>query len=394
MIHSLLELLAREMSKLEQAGLLKRELLAPTDRWRDQGADMSPVINLTSHDYLGVSTLRNIPDAAKHAIDVYGVGLYSTPMACGTRSIHRELEQAIAAFLGFPAALLYTTGYQANLGLFEPLFDSRDYLFCDGVLHPSAADGVRLAGARVFSYRSNDLDDLEDKLKRSRSARFRAIVTDGVFPLDGVVADLAGVCELAETYDALVIVDDSLGVGVLGETGRGTREYARVMERVDIVTGSLSMALGGAAGGYVAASKPVVEWLRQKSVPHLFSGSLPPPLAGSASAVFDLLNKKQLPLHILKQRRENLRDRLAGRGFSILGGEHPLFAVEIGDAVTLQKMVNKLYQRSILVSGLCYPVVPEGLARIRIQISASHTEEEVGKIVEAFEATGREVGVI
>jgi glycine C-acetyltransferase len=394
MTRALLDLLEREVTKLEQAGLLKRELLAPTDRWRDDGAEMAPILNLTSHDYLGVSSERRVHEAASHALDVYGIGLFSAPMACGTRSLHRELEQRIAGFLGFPAALLFASGYQANIGLFEPLFDSRDFIFCDGVLHPSAADGVRLSGARVLSYRSNDMDDLEDKLKRSRSARFRAIATDGVFPLDGVIADLAGICALADKYDALVIVDDSLGIGVLGELGRGTREYARVMERVDIVSGSLSMALGGAAGGYVAASKEVVEWLRQKSVPHLFSGALPPPLAGAAKAVLELLDNGELPIALLSHRRENLRDRLAGRGFRILGGEHPLFALEVGDAVTLQKMVNKLYQRGVLVAGLCYPVVPEGLARIRIQVSACHSEDEIGKIVAAFETTGRELGVI
>jgi len=392
--HALIEQLARETQKLEQAGLCKREVLAQTDTWRDDGGDISHIVNFTATDYLGFVNERRIYEGATGAMDVYGVGMYSPRMVSGTRSIHRELEDELAAFLRTPSAMVYASGYQAAVGLFEPMFDRRDYLFCDEVVHPSIAEGVRLSGARVLSYRSNDLDDLEDKLKRSKGARYRAIVTDGVFSLDGVICKLADLCSLAEAYDALTVLDDSLGVGVLGETGRGTRELTGVLERVSLVMGSLGTVLGGASGGYVAGPIEVTDWLRQKSIPYVFSGALPPAAAGAAKAAISTLKGGRAPLEMLHKRRAKLCSGLDGAGFKVLGGRHPLVVVDVVDSVTLQKMVNDLFQLGICVHGLCYPIVPEGEARIRMHVSVLHTEEDLDQAVVAMETVGKEVGLI
>ena len=394
MTHALIELLSRESRKLEQAGLSKKERLVETDSWRDGGSEMVHVIDFTSDDYLGLQGLKAIHDSASAALDLYGPGVFSTRMQSGTRSIHRELEKEVATFLGMPAALVYTSRYQACLGLFEPLFDQRDYIFCDAVVHPSIADGARLSGARVHSFANHDLDDLEDKLKRSRGARFRAIVTDGVSPLDGVVANLPGICRLAETYDALTIVDDSMGLGVLGTTGRGTAEHHGVTNRVDILIGSFEAALGGSTGGFISAHHDIVDWLRQKSIPYIFSGAMPPPAAGSAKGVLKLLERDQQPLEDLRKRQMQLRSALANLGYRVYGGEHPLLAVDVMESITLQKMINQLFDLGIFAYGLCYPVVPEGEARIRFQVSANHTEAQLEQTITALESVGRDLSVI
>jgi glycine C-acetyltransferase len=379
-----LEMLAAETKKLEQAGLSKPEKIHAGGH----------IIDFTSRDYLGLAHDDRVLDAAKVALEEYGLGARGPRVFNGTRKIHRDLEQALARFLQVPDAVVFGSAYLANIGLFEALFDSRDCLFCDALVHPSTAEGVRLSSATAFPFRNDDVEDLEDKLRRSRSARFRAIVTDGVFPFDGRIADLEGICGIAERYEAMVIVDDSLGVGVLGQTGRGAREFRNVMARVDVVTGSFGKVLGGAGGGYVAGKKEVVEWLRQKATPYLFSIALAPPLAAAAARAIEILERGEGQLATMRARTKMLAEVLAHQGFRVLGGEHPGLGVFIGGALTLQKMVDSLYERGVHVNGLCYPVVPEGQARIRLDVTARHSEEEVGRTARAFELAGKQFGVI
>jgi glycine C-acetyltransferase len=283
---------------------------------------------------------------------------------------------------------VFGSGYLANLGLYAALFDSRDCLFCDALVHPSTAEGVRLSSATAFPFRNGDLDDLEDKLKRSRSARFRAVVTDGVFPFDGRVAQLEGICQLAARYEALVIVDDSLGVGVVGQTGRGARELRGVMARVDVVTGTFGKALGGAGGGYVAGRREVVEWLRQKATPYVFSVGLPPLLAVAARVAIEILARGEAPLATLRARAAALKQGLVEADFRVVGEDHPTLAVTVGGVVALQRMVNALHERGVLVSGLCFPVVPEGQACIRLETSALHSEDDLRRVIRAFIEVG------
>jgi glycine C-acetyltransferase len=379
-----LEMLAAETKKLEQAGLYKPEKIH----------NRTNIVDFTSQDYLGLARDDRVRDAAKTALDEYGLGAGAPRVFTGTRKIHRELEHALARFLQVPDAVVFGSGYLANIGLFEALFDSRDCIFCDALVHPSTAEGVRLSSATAFPFRNDDVEDLEDKLRRSRSARFRAIVTDGVFPFDGRIADLEGICSLAERYEAMVMIDDSLGVGVLGPTGRGARELRNVMTRVDVVMGSLGKVLGGAGGGYIAGRKEVVEWLRQKATPYLFSIALAPPLAAAAAKAIEIVERGEGQLATLRARTKMLADVLAQLGFRVIGGEHPGLAVFVGSALTLQKMVDSLYERGIHVNGLCYPVVPEGQARIRLDVTARHSEEDLGRAARAFELAGKQFAVI
>jgi glycine C-acetyltransferase len=376
-------MLAAENKKLEQAGLYRPETIHG-----------SHVVDYTSQDYLGLTKDSRIVDAAKAAIDKYGLGAGSPRPFTGTREIHRELEQSVARFLKTPDALVLGSAYLANIGLYEALFDSRDCLFCDALVHPSTAEGVRMSSATAFPFRNNDVEDLEDKLRRSRSARFRAIVTDGVFPFDGRVAELEGICRLAEKYDAMVVLDDSLGIGALGDSGRGTCELRGMLGRVDVVTGSFGKALGGAGGGFIAGKREVIEWLRQKATPYLFSIALPPPLAAAARTAIELVERGEAPLAKLRENTAVMKRELELRGFKILGGEHPTLAVSVGGVVALQRLVNSLYERGIHVNGLCYPVVPEGQARIRIEVTARHSAQDLGRAINACELAGRALELI
>ncbi|HEY0482883.1 MAG TPA: aminotransferase class I/II-fold pyridoxal phosphate-dependent enzyme, partial [Kofleriaceae bacterium] len=324
----------------------------------------------------------------------HGLGAGSSRVFTGTRELHRDLEQAVARFLQVPDAIVLGSGYLANIGFYEALFDSRDCLFCDALVHPSTAEGVRLSSATAFPFHNNDVEDLEDKLRRSRSARFRAIATDGVFPFDGRVAELDGICDLAEKYDAMVVLDDSLGIGALGDTGRGARELRGVIARVDVVTGTFGKALGGAGGGFIAGRREVIAWLRQKATPYLFSIALAPPLAAAARAALEILERGEAPLAALRGHVAGMKLELEARGFQVLGGEHPSLAVVVGGVVALQKMVNSLYERGIHVHGLCYPVVPEGQARIRLEITARHSAQDLGRAINAFDLAGRALGII
>lgn len=392
MTRPLVPLLAREIKKLTQAGLYKRDTVFLPD---GREADVPKrLINYTSHDYLGLSKDPQVKAAAVQAIETQGFGQASTRMMGGTRSVHRELEQRLARFLGAQRSVVFGSGYHANLGLFQAFFDDRDFIFCDSLIHSSLAEGVRLSGAKTYSYSNNDMDDLEDKLKRSRAARYRAIVTTGVFPFDGAVADLAGICELARKFDAIAVVDDSLGLGVLGRRGRGSCELRDVMGQVDVVTGSFGNALGGSMGGFAAGCEEIILWLRQKSTPYLFSSALSPAMAAGALKALQLLEEGEPLLQTLRERAALLRKGLESSGFSLLPGEHPIVAVMVGEVVTLQKMVNILYGQGIYVHGLCYPVVPEREARIRLQVTVLHSEDDIRQTVSSFVNAGRELGVL
>jgi glycine C-acetyltransferase len=404
MSQALRELLRAETDRLKDAGLYKKEIiftrsggmaaggLSAASAGGGRPGEAAPsIINYTTHDYLGLSTDAQVRQAAIEAAQRYGVGVSSQRVMCGTLPIHKELEDWLCGFLQVEDAILFGSGYQANIGVFSPLFGARDCILCDGGIHPSLADGVRLSGARVVTFRNNDPDDLEDVLKRSRWARFRAVVTNGVHPFSGRVSDLRAVCELAEQYDALVIVDDCLGIGVLGNRGRGAAEHCGVGDRVDLVTGTFSKALGGAAGGFVAGRGEIVDWLRQKSPPYIFSSTLPPPLAGAAMAAVQILESGEAPLVGLRENVQTLWQGLMERGFRVLGdGQHPLLVVEVGEYEMLREIVNHLYDRGIYTHGLCYPVVPEGQASVRLLISALHSAEHLQRTLTAFESA-REV---
>jgi glycine C-acetyltransferase len=376
-------MLAAESKKLEQAGLYRPETIHPAH-----------IVDFTSQDYLGFTNDPRLLTAARAALDAHGLGAGSSRVFTGTRDLHRELEQTVARFLQLPDALVLGSGYLANIGFYEALFDSRDCLFCDALVHPSTAEGIRLSSATAFPFHNSDVEDLEDKLRRSRSARFRAIITDGVFPFDGRVADLEGICRLAEKYDAMVVVDDSLGIGAVGNTGRGARELRGMLHRVDVVTGTFSKALGGAGGGFIAGRREIIHWLRQKATPYLFSVALAPPLAAAALTALDLLERGEAPHLELRNNIATVKRELELRGFQVLGGEHPTLAVLIGGVVPLQKMVNSLYERGVHVHGLCYPVVPEGEARIRLEITARHSAADLGRALNAFDLAGRALGII
>jgi glycine C-acetyltransferase len=306
-------------------------------------------------------------------------------MMCGTLPIHKDLEEWLRGFLKVPDVILFGSGYQANIGVFAPLFGARDCIICDSGVHPSLAEGARLAGARLVTYRSNDPDDLEDILRRSRWARFRAIVTNGVHPFTGRISDLKAICDLADKYDSLVVVDDALGIGVLGDRGRGTAELAGVLERVDLVTGTFSKALGGASGGFAGGHPEIIEWLRQKSSPYMFSATLPPAMAGAALAAVQILESGEAPLAGLRDNTQALWSGLLEMDFRVLGqGQHPLLIVELGAYEILREAVNLLYDAGIYCHGLCYPVVPEGEARLRLMVSALHSSGNIAKTLDAF----------
>jgi glycine C-acetyltransferase len=392
---ALRDLLRSETDRLKDAGLYKREVVFARSGGMAAGGmidgrEGQPVINFTTHDYLGLSADAQVRQAAIDAMHKYGVGLSSQRVMCGTLAIHKDLEEWLRGFLKVPDVVLFGSGYAANVGVFSPLFGARDCIICDAGIHPSLADGVRLAGSRLVTFRNDDPDDLEDILKRSRWARFRAIVTNGVHPFTGRISDLHAICDLAEKYDAMVVVDDCLGIGVLGDRGRGAAELAGVIDRVDIVTGSFSKALGGAAGGFAAGHGEIIDWLRQKSPPYMFSATLPPPMAAAAMTALQILESGEAPLPHLRETIATLFDGLLERGFRVLGGHHPLLVIEVGDYDVVREMVNHLYDSGIYAHGLCYPVVPENEARIRLNVSALHSAEHIHQTLAAF-VSAREV---
>lgn len=387
--------LQEEIADIREAGLYKKERIIVTP----QGAEIetqggSDVLNFCANNYLGLSSHPEVIKAAKHAIDTHGFGLSSVRFICGTQDIHKELEQKIAEFLGMEDAILYAAAFDANGGLFEPILTAEDAIISDALNHASIIDGIRLCKAQRYRFAHNDMADLEEKLKESQSARRRLIATDGAFSMDGTIAQLDKICDLAEKYDAMVMVDDCHATGFMGKTGRGTHEYCDVMGRVDIITGTFGKALGGASGGFTAARKEIVEVLRQRSRPYLFSNTVAPAIVGASIKVVDLLSASTELRDKLEENTKYFRREMTAAGFDILPGEHPIVPIMLYDAPLSQKFADRLLEEGIYVIGFFYPVVPKGKARIRVQMSAGHEREHLDKAVAAFTKVGKELGVI
>jgi glycine C-acetyltransferase len=361
----------------------------------ESGAD---VLNFCANNYLGLANDARLIAAAKDGLDQDGFGMASVRFICGTQTVHKQLERALSAFLKTDDCILYSSCFDANGGLFETLLDDNDAIISDELNHASIIDGVRLSKAKRYRYKNNDLADLEAKLREADAAgaRFKLIATDGVFSMDGIIADLAGICDLADRYGALVMVDDSHAVGFIGEHGRGTPEHCGVLDRIDIITGTLGKALGGASGGYIAARQEVVDLLRQRSRPYLFSNTLTPSIAAASLKVLELLASdegKQLRERV-RANGAHFRQAMSAHGFTLVPGEHPIIPVMLGDAQLASNMADALLKEGVYVIGFSYPVVPKGRARIRTQMSAAHTAEQIDRTVDAFARVGRSLGVI
>jgi glycine C-acetyltransferase len=395
MDQALLDRLESETRELARTGLYKRERVIASP----QGAlirleDGREVINLCANNYLGLAGHPAVVAAAHAALDRYGYGMASVRFICGTQSVHRELERRLSAFLGTEDTILYSSCFDANGGLFETLTGEQDAIISDALNHASIIDGIRLSKAKRLRYDNADLGQLEARLVEAKDARARLIVTDGVFSMDGVIAPLAGICELAERHGATVIVDDSHATGFMGNRGRGTHEHCGVQGRVDVLTGTLGKALGGASGGYVSGRAPVIAWLRQRSRPYLFSNTIAPVVAATTLAVLDLLESDPAPRRRLAENASWFRARLAAFGFRLVPGEHPIIPVMLGDAALAVRMADRLLELGVYAIGFSYPVVPMGKARIRTQMCAAHTPAMLEKAAAAFAQAGGELGVI
>ncbi|WP_027854046.1 glycine C-acetyltransferase [Marinobacterium litorale] len=388
--------LAEQSEQLKREGLYKQERqIASAQAQEITLGGGRQVINFCANNYLGLADHPALIEAAKQGLDEHGFGMASVRFICGTQDIHKQLEQRLADFLGMEDSILYSSCFDANGGLFETLLGEEDAVISDALNHASIIDGVRLSKAQRYRYANNDMAELEQQLKATQDCRVRLIATDGVFSMDGVIADLPAICDLAERYDALVMVDDSHAVGFVGDTGRGTPEYHGVTDRIDILTGTFGKALGGASGGYTAARKEIVDWLRQRSRPYLFSNSLAPPIVQATLASLALVESQGGELRKqLKTNSAYFRGEMASAGFTLGGADHPIIPVMIGDAALAGAMAEKLLEEGIYVIGFSYPVVPMGQARIRTQMSATHTREQLDRAIEAFSRIGRELGVI
>ena len=384
-----------ELQAIEEAGLYKIERIIVNPQGADikvsSGAD---VLNFCANNYLGLSSHPKVIEASKKVLDTHGFGLSSVRFICGTQDIHKELEQKLSDFLGMEDTILYAAAFDANGGVFEPLFGKEDAIISDSLNHASIIDGVRLCKAARYRYNSNDMDDLETKLIESQAQRNRIIVTDGVFSMDGYIAQLEKICDLAEKYDALVMVDDCHATGFVGKTGRGTHEHCGVMGRVDIITGTLGKALGGAMGGFTSGKKEIIDMLRQRSRPYLFSNSLAPSIVGAAIQVIDLLSETTELRDKLEDNTKYFRAKMTEAGFDIKAGVHAIVPVMLYDAKLSQVMADKLLEEGIYVIGFFFPVVPKEQARIRVQISAAHEREHLDKAISAFTKVGKELRII
>ena len=356
--------------------------------------DGSHVLNLCANNYLGLADHPALVEAARTALDEHGYGMASVRFICGTQNVHKELEFRLSTFLGTDDTILYSSCFDANGGLFETILDEQDAVISDSLNHASIIDGIRLCRARRLRYDNNDMTQLEQRLQEAADARYRLIATDGVFSMDGVLANLTAICDLAEQYDAMVMVDDSHAVGFTGPTGRGTHEAAGVMGRVDIITGTLGKALGGASGGYTSGRREIVEWLRQRSRPYLFSNSLAPVIAATTVRVLDLLEQGDGLRRQLERNAERFRGAMTAAGFTLAGAGHPIIPVMLGDAKVAGEMAERLLVEGVYVIAFSYPVVPQGAARIRTQMSAAHTDDDIDRAVAAFVTVGREMGVV
>jgi len=389
------EHLATSLQGLQENGLYKNERIIESPQGAEIKVKMgAEVINLCANNYLGLANHPALIAAAQEALNTYGFGLSSVRFICGTQTIHKELEKRLSQFLGMEDTILYSSCFDANGGLFEALLDEPDAIISDSLNHASIIDGIRLCKAQRYRYNNNDMADLELKLKEAQNCRFKLIMTDGVFSMDGTIANLAAICDLADKYEALVAVDDSHAVGFIGEKGRGTHEYRGVMGRIDIITGTLGKAMGGASGGYTSARKEIVDWLRQRSRPYLFSNTLAPMIAAASIKVLDLLESGDELRRKVHSNAKYFRAGLQSLGFTIPPGEHPIIPVMLGDAKLAKLMADKLLSEGIYVIGFSFPVVPQGKARIRTQVSAAHEKEHLDKALAAFAKIGRELEVI
>ncbi|MBN3519982.1 glycine C-acetyltransferase [Algoriphagus lutimaris] len=389
--------LVEELKGIEEAGLFKKERIITSP----QSAEITiaggqKVLNFCANNYLGLSSHPKVIEAAKDAIDTHGFGMSSVRFICGTQDIHKELEKKISEFLGTEDTILYAAAFDANGGVFEPILGPEDAIISDALNHASIIDGVRLCKAMRFRYQHNDMNDLEAQLKDAdaKGAKQKIIVTDGVFSMDGTIAQLDKIVALAEKYGALVMSDECHSTGFMGKTGRGVHEHCNVMGKIDIITGTLGKALGGASGGFTSGRKEIVELLRQRSRPYLFSNTLAPSITGASIAVFDLLTETTALRDKLEENTTYFRDKMTAVGFDIKPGTHPIVPVMLYDAVLSQKMAEKLLEKGIYVIGFYYPVVPKGQARIRVQISAGHEKQHLDKAIAAFTEVGKELGVI
>ena len=387
--------LQKQLDEIKQSGLYKEErFILNSQNTRIKINPDREVLNFCSNNYLGLSSNSNVIDAAKSTLDNYGYGMSSVRFICGTQDIHRKLENKISNFLEMEDTILYAAAFDANGGVFEPLFSIEDAIISDELNHASIIDGVRLCKAERFRYKNSDMQDLEAQLKKSKDYRNRIIVTDGVFSMDGYIARLDKICDLAEKYEALVMVDDSHATGFIGKKGRGTHEYHNVMGRVDIITSTLGKALGGAMGGFTSGKKEIIEMLRQKSRPYLFSNSLAPSIVGAALKVFEIIDHNPEFRDALKENTEYFRRKMKEASFDIKDGAHPIVPIMLYDAKLAQQMSKKLLEEGIYVIGFFFPVVPKNLARIRVQISAAHTKNELDLAISAFIKVGRQLKVI
>ena len=392
---TLLEDLRQQTDRLREQGLYKDErVLHGPQQAAVAVAEDREVINFCANNYLGLANHPRLLEAAKTSLDRYGFGMASVRFICGTQTVHKELERRISEFLGTEDTILYSSCFDANGGLFETLLGPDDAIISDALNHASIIDGIRLCKAKRWRYANNEMADLEAKLQEAQNCRHRLVVTDGVFSMDGIIADLEAVCDLAERHDALVVVDDSHAVGFLGEHGRGTHEFRNVMGRIALLTGTLGKALGGASGGYTSGRAELIAWLRQRSRPYLFSNSLAPMIAATSLTVLDLLESSGDLRQKLRENSGSFRRRMTTLGFTLVPGEHPIIPVMLGDAVLSQRMAERLLEEGIYVISFSYPVVPEGQARIRTQISAAHEPQHLDHAIAAFAKVGRELGVI
>ena len=388
--------LQNELTQIENDGLYKRERIITSSQDAEIVANGKKLLNFCANNYLGLSNHPEVIKVSQSTMDTHGYGMSSVRFICGTQDIHKNLENKISEFLGMEDTILYAAAFDANGGVFEPLFTDQDAIISDELNHASIIDGVRLCKAARYRYKNNNMEDLEAQLKAAskKNHRFKIIVTDGVFSMDGIVANLKGVCDLAEKYDALVMVDDSHATGFIGKTGRGTHEANDVMSRVDIITSTLGKALGGAMGGFTSGKKEIIDMLRQRSRPYLFSNSLAPGIVGAATKVLEMLSKDTSLRDKVMENAQYFRSEMKAKGFDIPDGDAAIVPVMLYDAKLSQKMAERLMDEGIYVIGFFYPVVPKEKARIRVQLSAAHTKEHLDKAIAAFEKVGKELGVI
>jgi glycine C-acetyltransferase len=384
----------QELSEIDAAGLFKRERIITSSQGPEIEVNGKMVLNFCANNYLGLSSHPKVIQAAHDAINSHGYGMSSVRFICGTQDIHKELERKIADFLGTEDTILYVAAFDANGGVFEPLFNEQDAIISDALNHASIIDGVRLCKAQRYRYEHNSMEDLEDKLKQSQHLRSRVIVTDGSFSMDGTIAQLDRICDLADQYNAIVMIDESHSSGFLGKTGRGTHEYRNVMGRIDIITGTLGKALGGASGGFASGRKEIIEMLRQRSRPYLFSNTVAPSIVGASIAVFDMLTETTELRDKLENNTKYFRQKMTEAGFDIKPGDHPIVPIMLYEATVAQQFAAKLLEEGVYVIGFFYPVVAKGLARIRVQLSAAHEQHHLDKAIAAFTKVGKEMGVL